>query len=118
MRKYNTRKPWQAGLIAATVLSLISIFAWQLNQVGRSEWAFMLLFGSGWCMIALCWANDGFIEESGLMLAEAMDQNIEYLQKRLLSLEQELQQLRRVVTVPAAESFRLPRVPVAKDQWV
>ncbi len=130
MRKYNTRKPWQAGLIAATALSLISLFAWQLSQSGHAEWAFMLVFGSVWCLTALFWANDGFNEESGLMLAEAVDENIEHLQKRLLSLEQGLQELQSVVAEsgaepgaepgakPAAESFRLPRTPVARDQWV
>jgi len=118
MPNYNFRKPWQAGLIAATVLSLVSIFAFQLNQTGHSQWAFTLLFGTAWCMIALCWANDGFIEESGMMLAEAVDENIDLLQKRLQALERELQELRSLLAEPAAGTFRAARVPVARDQWV
>jgi hypothetical protein len=118
MPNYNYRKPWQAGLVAATVLGLVSIFAWQLNQAGHSQWAFMLLFGAAWCMIALCWANDGFIEESGIMLAEAVDQNIELLQRRLQALERELQELRSLLPDSAAGTFSPTRAPVARDQWV
>lgn len=101
MRKFNTCNPWQAGLVAATALSLISVFGWQLSQSGYSEWCFVLLFGSVWCLIAAFWANDGFIEESSLILAEAMDQNVELLQGQLRRLEQELQELRNQMVDPA-----------------
>ncbi|HET6564046.1 MAG TPA: hypothetical protein VFG52_01430, partial [Xanthomonadales bacterium] len=76
MRKFNTRNPWQAGLVAATALSAAGFYAHLLNQAGNTEWAFLLLFGSIWCLVAIFWANDDFIEESGLMLAETMDQNV------------------------------------------
>jgi len=118
MRKFNTRRPWQAGLIAATALSLVSLFAWRLHQSGQAEWSFALLFGSVWCLIGAFWANDGFIEESGLMLAEVMDQNVEFLQDQVQRLELELQELREQLAESATESFSLPRVPVVQDQWV
>ena len=118
MRKFNTRNPWQAGLIAATALSVVCFYALLLSQAGHSEWAFLLLFASAWCLITLVWANDDFNEESGLLLAETMDHNVQHLNNRLVNLEKELKQLRTFGTVEQARSFRLPRLPVAKDQLV
>jgi hypothetical protein len=117
MHKFNIRRPWQAGLIAATGLSLAGFYAQLLSQAGHTEWGFMLMFGAIWCLITLFWANDGFIEESGLLLAEAMDQNVENLHNRLVNLEEELLQLRSPSDGPA-QPARLSRLPVAKDQLV
>jgi len=105
MRAFNTRRPWQAGLIAATVLSLVSLCAILLSQSGHTEWGFILLFGSIWCLISLFWANDSFNEESGLLLAEVLDENVELLNQRLVSLEQELQQLRGQTEGTPGESW-------------
>lgn len=118
MRKFNIRNPWQAGLITATGLSVIAFYANLLSQSGNAEWAFLLLFGAVWWLTAMFWANDGFNEESGMMLSEVMDRNVEYLHNRLISLEKELGQLRTQDASVPAQSPRLPRAPVHKSQLV
>jgi hypothetical protein len=118
MRKFNTRNPWQAGLIAATALSAVAFYANLLSQSGNTQWAFLLIFGSVWCLIALFWANDGFIEESGMVLAETMDKNIELLHNRLVSLEKELAKLREQAAAAPAQGLGLPLLPVPKNQLV
>jgi hypothetical protein len=118
MLKFNTKNPWQAGLIAATALSAIAFYANLLSQSGNAQWGFLLIFGSVWCLIALFWANDGFIEESGLMLAETMDKNIEVLHNRLVNLEKELAQLRQQSVAGSAHDLNVPRLPVPKHQLV
>jgi hypothetical protein len=118
MRKFNTRNPWQAGLIAATALSAVIFYASLLSQAGNAEWAFLLLFLSVWCLIALFWANDGFNEESGIILAEAMDQNVEHLNNRLVSLEKELRQLRTFEVTDKAQSPQRTRLVITKDRLV
>jgi hypothetical protein len=118
MRKFNTRNPWQAGLYAATALSAVGFYANLLVQSGNTQWAFLLSFSSVWCLIAMSWANDGFIEESGMMLAETLDKNVEYLHSRLVSLEQELVQLRAQGIANPAPDLRLPRLPVPNNQLV
>lgn len=118
MSKFNIRNPWQAGLVTATVISAVAFYANLLSQSGNAQWAFLLLFGSVWCLTALFWANDGYNEESGQMIAEAMDRNVEYLHNRLVSLEKELVELRtRDARVSDADS-RLPRMPVPRSQLV
>lgn len=94
MRKFNTRNPWQAGLVAATALSVMGWLASLLHHSGYPEWSFLLIFGSAWCLMAMFWANDGFNEESGMLLAETMDRNVEFLHQRLVHLEEELATLR------------------------
>ena len=116
MLKFNTRNPWQAGLIAATALSAVAFYANLLSESGNAQWAFLLVFGSVWCLIALFWANDGFIEESGMVLAETMDENIELLHNRLVCLEKELAQLREQALAAPAHGLSLPRLPVQKNQ--
>jgi hypothetical protein len=118
MRKFNTKKPWQAALITATALCAVGFYAILLSQSGHSEWAFLLVFGATWCLIALFWVNDEFIEESGMLLAEAVDMNIEMLHNRLVSLEKELAQLRAQGPATPTQSTRLPRLPVSKHMLV
>jgi hypothetical protein len=118
MRRFNSKNPWQAALITATALSAVVFYASLLSQSGHSEWAFLLVFGAIWCLIALFWANDEFIEESGMMLAETLDMNIEMLHNRLVSLEKELAQLRAQGPAVPSDSTRLPRLPVARHMLV
>ena len=118
MLKFNTRNPWQAGLIAATALSAVAFYATLLSESGNTQWAFLLIFGSVWCLIALFWANDGFIEESGMVLAETMDKNIELLHNRLVSLEKELALLREQAVAASAQGLSLPRLPGTNNQLV
>ncbi|HKX57546.1 MAG TPA: hypothetical protein VJN01_15660 [Xanthomonadales bacterium] len=113
MLKFNTRNPWQAGLIAATALSAIAFYANLLSDSGNTQWAFLLVFGSVWCLIALFWANDSFIEESGMVLAETMDKNIELLHNRLVNLERELAKLREQAqaAAPPAQGRAIKGIP-------
>ncbi len=118
MRRLKTRNPWQAGLIAATALSVVGVYASLLSQAGQQEWAFLVLFVSLWSLLTLFWANDGYNEESGMMLAETIDHNVEHLHNRLVSLEKELKQLRTFGAAEQVRAVRPPRFVVPEDQLV
>jgi hypothetical protein len=90
MDTLKLRNPWRNGLIIATGLSALVFAASLLWQAGQAEWGFVLLFGSSWLLISLLLANDGFNEESGVLLARILDDNIDHLHERIRQLEQEL----------------------------
>jgi len=90
MNKLKLRSPWRNGLIIATGLSALVFISSLLWQAGHAEWGFVLLFGTLWLLISLLLANDGFNEESGVILARILDHNVDHLHERIRQLEQEL----------------------------
>jgi hypothetical protein len=90
MDTLKLRNPWRNGLIVATGLSSLVFASSLLWQAGQAEWGFVLLFGTAWLLISLLLANDGFNEESGVLLAGILDDNIDHLHERIRQLEQEL----------------------------
>jgi len=118
MRRFNTQNSWQAGLIAATALSLMTFCAALLDQAGHTEWAFLLLFAVTWCLVSLFWANDVFNEESGILLAGVLDENMAYVHERLNRLESELGKISDHPVIQASASDNVRRLPVPRDQLV
>lgn len=90
MTKLRLKNPWRDSLIIATGLSALVFVSSLLWQAGRAEWGFVLLFCTAWLVISLFLANDGFNEESGVLLARVLDQNVDHLHQRIHQLEQEL----------------------------
>jgi hypothetical protein len=118
MRRLQKQNPWQAGLITATALSLVTFCAALLNQTGYAEWAFLLMFAAIWCLVSLFWANDSFNEESGFLLAGVMDENMSYVHQRLGQLESELEKMLERPVNPSMHNDTVRRLPVPKDQLV
>lgn len=83
----SVRRSWRYGFIAATGLSLFAVITSVIWQAGFPEWAFVLSFLSLWILLSLFWSNDDFNEESGLILAEVMDNNFEDVHERLQEIE-------------------------------
>jgi len=90
MNKLKLRNTWRNGLIIATGLSALVFISSLLWQGGHAEWGFVLVFGASWLLISLLLANDGFNEESGVILARILDDNVDHLLERIRQLEQEL----------------------------
>jgi len=90
MRRFKIKYPWRSGLIISTVLSTLVFCATLLWQAGYAQWAFLLLFAAMWLMISLFLINDEFNEESGLILANMLDDNVDHLLERIHQLEQKL----------------------------
>jgi hypothetical protein len=90
MAKLKFRNPWRDGLIIATGLSALAFASSLLWQAGQAEWGFVLLFGTTWLVTSLFLANDEFNEESGVILARVLDNNVDHLLERIRQLEQEL----------------------------
>jgi len=88
--KLKLKNPWRDSLIIATGLSALVFTSSELWQAGQAEWGFVLLFVTAWLLIGLFLANDGFNEESGVILAQALDDNVDHLHERIRQLEQEL----------------------------
>jgi hypothetical protein len=88
--KRKLRTPWHDGLIIATGLNAVVFAATLLWQAGFAEWGFVLLFGTSWLLISLFLLNDGFNEESGVMLARLLDHTVDQLLERIDQLEQAL----------------------------
>jgi len=118
MRRFNIQNPWQAGLVTATALSLTTFCAALLDQAGHTEWAFLLLFAATWCLVSLFWANDGFNEESGILLAGMLDENMAYVHERINKLESELGKFSDHPVIQARASDNMRRLPVPKDLLV
>ena len=90
MRKLKIKHPWRSGLIISTMLSSLVFCATLLWQAGYAQWAFLLLFVAMWLMISLFLINEEFNEESGLILASVLDDNVDQLLDRIHHLEQKL----------------------------
>jgi hypothetical protein len=93
MQKIKVQNPWRSGLIVATTLCALIFLASLLWQAGYQHWAFVLLFCSLWLLTGLFLSNDGFNEESGLILASVLDENVDYLLDRIQKLENTLSNL-------------------------
>jgi hypothetical protein len=83
MTKLKLRNSWRIGLIIATGLNALAFAASLLWQAGQAEWGFALLFGTSWVLISLLLSNDDFNEESGVILARILDENVDHLQARI-----------------------------------
>jgi hypothetical protein len=96
MRKIKVQNPWRSGLIIATTLCALFFLASLLWQAGYPHWGFVLLFGSLWLLTGLILSNDGFNEESGLILASVLDENVDFLLDRIETLETTLANVKQV----------------------
>jgi thiol:disulfide interchange protein len=90
MTKLKPGNPWRNSLIIATGLNALAFAAYLLWQAGQAEWGFALLFGVSWVLISLLLSNDNFNEESGVILAGILDENVDHLQARIEQLERAL----------------------------
>jgi hypothetical protein len=59
-------------------------------QAGYPQWAFLVLFAVLWLFAGVCLANDRFNEESGLILARVLDENMDQVQERIHRLQEQL----------------------------
>lgn len=107
------KRSWRNALIATTSLSVLAFLADLLWTSGWPQWAFAIAFLGVWMLISVSWANVDFNEESGLMLAEIVDQNFRDLHNRINDLEQELEAIR---AAPVADSRPPRRQPVFADE--
>jgi len=87
MKSFKIKHPWRSGLVISTVLSVLIFIATLLWQNGHPEWAFVLLFGSLWLVVSLLLINDEFNVQSGLILADVLDDNVDHLLNRIHQLE-------------------------------
>ena len=90
MANFRIKHPWRSGLLVATGISGLVFLATLLWQTGHAQWAFLLLFASLWVLTSLFLANDEFIEESGLILARLLDEQVSHLLDRIHHLESRL----------------------------
>lgn len=87
MRTLTIKHPWRTGLVISTLLSGLVFCASMVWQAGYAQWAFALVFGAVWLLISLLLVNDEFNENSGLILASVLDENVDHLLERIHQLE-------------------------------
>jgi hypothetical protein len=87
---WKARRSWRHGFFAATGLSLFAVLSSMLWEAGYPEWAFVLSFLVLWILLTLFWSNDDFNEESGLILAQIVDENLEDIHHRLQEIEEKV----------------------------
>ena len=107
MANFRIKHPWRSGLLVATGISSLVFLATLLWQTGHAQWAFLLLFFSLWVLTSLFLANDEFIEESGLILARLLDENVSHLRGRIHQLEARLAELDPQAGSPGLRASRL-----------
>lgn len=90
MRTLTTRHPWRTGLVISTLLTALFFCASMMWQAGYAQWAFALAFVALWALVSLLLVNDEFNENSGLLLAGIIDENVDHLLERIQQLEQKL----------------------------
>ena len=90
MGKFWIQHPWKGGLVLATLLSALTVLASLFWQAGYPQWAFLVLFAVLWLFAGVCLANDRFNEESGLILARVLDENMDQVQERIHRLQEQL----------------------------
>lgn len=90
-RKKDTS--WKTALLATSGLAALLFAASQLWTAGYPQWGFLLAFTSIWALIAVSWSNVDYTEESGIILADIMDHNINQLHERIGQLETQVQEL-------------------------
>ena len=89
-RKANILNPWLVGLVTATGLSAVSAIAHACYLAGQPQWAFVTCFVAAWALFSLLWSNDGYNEQSDLLLAKVMDHNVDKLRSRIEALQAEI----------------------------
>jgi hypothetical protein len=82
------KHPWSGGLLWSTLLSGLAVAGSMLWHAGFLQWAFMLFFATLWVFLTVCLANDRFNEQSGLILARLLDENVGHLLDRIRELEE------------------------------
>jgi hypothetical protein len=90
--------PWQSSLLITSGLAALVVAASLLWQAGHAQWAFLLVFGATWLVIAISWSNVNYAEESGVILARIVDENFERMHERIQYLEAELESLRKITS--------------------
>lgn len=91
-------------MIATTGLSVFSLAATLLWTSGYPEWAFALTFLSVWVLISISWSNIDFTEQSGTILARIMDKNFLQMHNRIEQLEEEIAQLKGLLSPAGHEA--------------
>ena len=86
--------PWQRSLLATCALSAAFVAASLLWQSGHPQWAFVVAFLTTWITFSVAWSDVDYTEESGVVLAQIVDHNLERLHGRLEDLERQLEDLR------------------------
>jgi hypothetical protein len=104
IRIYKRKQPWRDALIATTGLSVFILAATLLWTTGHPEWAFTLTFLSVWVLISISWSNIDFTEQSGTILARIMDKNFLQMHDRIGQLEEEISQLKGLLSVEESEA--------------
>lgn len=74
-------------MLWSTLVSLMAVTGSQLWQAGYQQWAFLLFFATLWVFFTVCLANDRFNEQSGVILARVIDENVDDLLERIRQLE-------------------------------
>jgi len=82
------KHPWSGSLLWSTLLSGLAVAGSMLWHAGFLQWAFVLFFAALWLFFTICLANDRFNEQSGLILARLLDENVEHLLDRIRELEE------------------------------
>ncbi|MGH8034565.1 MAG: hypothetical protein ACREO9_05015 [Lysobacterales bacterium] len=90
MGTFWIKHPWSGSLLWSTVLSALVFAGSMVWHAGFPQWAFLLFFGALWVFLTLCLANDRFNEQSGLILARVLDENVDHLLDRIGQLERTL----------------------------
>lgn len=93
--KHGRLRAWKSGLLATSALAAALFAASLLWQQGHPQWAFLLAFTGTWALVSLILSVVDFTEQSGLVLARILDDNVDDLLARIGELEQEIEQLRR-----------------------
>lgn len=93
--KHGRLRSWKSGLLATSALAAALFAASLLWQQGHPQWAFLLAFTATWALVSLILSIVDFTEQSGLVLARILDDNVDDLLARIGELEQEIERLRR-----------------------
>ena len=86
--------PWQRSLLATCALSAAFVASSLLWQAGQPQWGFLLAFATVWITLSVSWSDLHFTEQSGVLLAQIVDDNFHRLHERLEQLERELEEYR------------------------
>ena len=93
--RHGRLRAWKSGLLATSALAAALVAASLLWQQGHPQWAFLLAFTGAWALVSLILSIVDFTEQSGLVLARILDDNVDDLLARIGELEQEIERLRR-----------------------
>ena len=100
--------PWQRALLVTSALSAAFFAAAWVWQAGHPQWAFLIAFLAVWVTLSLVWSEVQFTEDSGVLLAEIVDRNIDGLHDRLGEVERILEELREQRATLSGHASRPP----------